>query len=149
MSPGLGFLSTGAILQPRLLLDGPKTWAISAASWSGGIVTFTLSSANSGYTVGSEFEVTGVTPAGYNGAYVAIHGTSGATIVANHLSGPVGVPSALSSLGAGTVFGVMQSVLMPGMQVFGMHREQGSLIHMGHSRARGTGSTQISEALMA
>jgi hypothetical protein len=53
---------------------------LTGASWSGGDATFTVASAH-GVTVGSTFAITGCTPIGYDGIYVAIAGTTGTTLV--------------------------------------------------------------------
>ena len=127
---------------PALFVDGPNPWTITTpTSFSGttGYVTFTTT-ANPGYTVGSEFEVTGASPSGYNGAYVAVTGTSGTTIVGNHLSGPVGRPSALSNPGAWVSGGTLNSVLMPGMQVLGTVINK-NISPYGTFNSTGTGST--------
>lgn len=110
---------------PVLHVTALKTYAISAASYiaaSGATpakVSFTV--AATGYLPGSEFKVTGMTPAGYNGYYVADGATTqtGTTVVGIPLSGPVGVPQPLSSLVPATGFGAMASLIMPNMQILG------------------------------
>lgn len=57
---------------------------ITAASWAstnGGQVTFTTTTSHS-VTVGATFTISGMTPSGYNGSFVAITGTTGSTLVA-------------------------------------------------------------------
>ena len=61
---------------PANVLTG-ATWA----STSGGQVTFTTTTSH-GVTVGSDFTISGCTPAGYNGDFTAIAGTTGSTLVA-------------------------------------------------------------------
>lgn len=51
------------------------------ASWTTGAVTFTTTTSH-GVGVGGVFTVSGVLPAGYNGTYTAISGTTGSTLVA-------------------------------------------------------------------
>jgi hypothetical protein len=60
-----------------------STWA----STNGGQVTFTTTT-NHGVAVGSYFTISGCIPAGYNGDYVAITGTTGSTLVAVLLTNP-------------------------------------------------------------
>jgi len=59
------------------------TWA----STSGGQATFTTS-AGHGISVGSDIQVSGVVPAGYNGFYKTLAGTAGSTIVVALASNP-------------------------------------------------------------
>jgi hypothetical protein len=56
---------------------------ITAASWAntnGGQVTFTTTTAH-GVVVGDYFNISGMTPAGYNGSYIAQTGTTGSTLI--------------------------------------------------------------------
>lgn len=56
---------------------------ITASSWAatnGGQATYTTTSAH-GLTVGADITITGETPAGYNGDFTTITGTTGSTIV--------------------------------------------------------------------
>ena len=68
-------------------------WAanvLTGSSWAttgGGQVTFTTTSAH-GVAIGQTFTISGCTPAGYNGTYVAIAGTSGSTLVASLATNP-------------------------------------------------------------
>lgn len=77
---------------------------ITAASWastSGGQATLTTTSAH-GLSVGSDFTVSGITPAAYNGTFKAIAGTTGSTIVyALPLATTPGAGSAFGTLVAG------------------------------------------------
>jgi hypothetical protein len=52
---------------------------ITAASWSGGIVSLTTNSAH-GLSVGSVFTITGMVPTAYNGTFTATSGTTGSNI---------------------------------------------------------------------
>lgn len=57
---------------------------ITAASWAntaGGQVTFTTTTPHT-VAVGEYFTITGMTPSGYNGTFLAITGTTGSTLVA-------------------------------------------------------------------
>ena len=63
---------------------------ITAASWastSGGQVTFTTTT-NHGVGVGASFSISGMTPSGYNGNFVAITGTATKSLVAALASNP-------------------------------------------------------------
>lgn len=78
------------------------TNALTALSWSntgGGEISATTTTAH-GVTVGSTFVLSGCAPAGYNGTYVAIAGTTGSTLVAALVSNP-GMESVLGTLNAG------------------------------------------------
>ena len=108
-----------AATQPALTVTAMTPTTITAASYSAGQVTFTTST-STGLIKGSEFTVSGMMPSGYNQTYVAVAGTSGATIVGNPLSGPVGVPQALSNPGSFVSGGQLVSVIMPGMQIPGL-----------------------------
>lgn len=70
--------------------------ALSAISYSGGVVTATTTS-NHGVVPGNTFSISGVTPAGYNGTFVAQAGTAGETLVYNLAANP-GAESALGTL---------------------------------------------------
>ena len=79
------------------------TWsanALTAISYSGGVVTATTTTAH-GVAVGQWFQISGVTPTGYNGWWQAQLGTTGSTLVYN-------VPSAL---GAESVLGTLVASL--------------------------------------
>jgi hypothetical protein len=117
-----GYTVTGAQSagNPALTVTAMNSYSVSAASYSTitGLVTFTT--AASGFVVGSEFTISGLSPSGFNQTYVAVAGTSGTTVVGNPLSGPIGVPQpnnpgATSSTGTGAMVGV----IMPGMMVAG------------------------------
>jgi hypothetical protein len=74
---------------------------ITAAAWAntnGGQATLTTTTAHT-VTVGSDFTITGVTPAAYNGTFTALAGTTGSTLV-------YALPLA-STPGAGTAFGTL------------------------------------------
>lgn len=74
---------------------------VTSASWAstgGGQATFGTTSTH-GVTVGSTFVISGMTPAGYNGTYVAISGTTGSTLVAALTTDP----------GTATGFGTLEA----------------------------------------
>lgn len=54
--------------------------SITAATWATGQATFTTSAAH-GILPGTQVSISGVTPVGYNGTFVALAGTTGSTIV--------------------------------------------------------------------
>jgi hypothetical protein len=71
--------------------------ALTWASTAGGEITGTTASAH-GIMVGSTFEISGASPSGYNGTYVAIAGTSGSTVVAAQtttLTSPATTPGSI------------------------------------------------------
>ena len=74
--------------------------AITAATWSGGNITFTTASAH-GIAVGTNFNTSGFTPTGYNGNnWHAITGTTGSTLVTAAPTNP-GAATAMGVLLAG------------------------------------------------
>lgn len=73
--------------------------ALSWASTSGGQITGTTTTAH-GVTVGSTFVLSGCAPAGYNGTYVAIAGTTGSTLKGAQVVNP-GSATVLGQLLAG------------------------------------------------
>jgi hypothetical protein len=73
--------------------------AITSAAWAANLVTFHTASAH-GVTVGSTFVVAGMTPAGYNGPFVAAAGTTGTTLIAALLTNP-GTSTAMGQLQPG------------------------------------------------
>lgn len=75
---------------------------LTAATWastSGGQVTFTTTTAH-GVAVGDYFTISGMTPSGYNGDFLAITGTTGSTLVAALTTNP-GSETVLGTLVAG------------------------------------------------
>lgn len=75
---------------------------LTAASWAstgGGQVTFTTTTSH-GVAVGDFFTISGMVPAGYNGDYVAITGTTGSTLIAAQATNP-GSETVLGTLVAG------------------------------------------------
>jgi hypothetical protein len=87
------------------LIEAPNysPWSanvFTAASWSGGIVTATTTSAH-GVKVGQQFRVTGNTPSGYNGYTIALEGTTGSTLKYARATNP-GVNTVLGTLVANT-----------------------------------------------
>lgn len=86
------------------ILSGAK--AISAASWSGGVALFTTATAN-GFVTGEQVVVAGMTPAAWNGTYVATVSDSThftVSIVSN--------PSAATVLGSAADEDVQELVAM-------------------------------------
>jgi hypothetical protein len=70
--------------------------ALTAISWSGGVVTATTATAH-GVIPGQWFQIAGVTPAGYNGWAKALLGTTGTTLLYALATNP-GVESVLGTL---------------------------------------------------
>jgi len=67
------------------LVEAPvyRPWAAntySAASWSGGSVTASTANAH-GIHPGDTFVISGASPAGYNGTFIALPGTTGSTLI--------------------------------------------------------------------
>ena len=79
---------------PANVLTG-ATWA----STNGGQVTFTTTTSH-GVAVGDYFTISGMSPSGYNGVFVAITGTTGSTLVAALATNP-GSETAFGTLVAG------------------------------------------------
>lgn len=111
-APSLVSLETGSITQQvswdfnaQMLIPYVAAYpanVLTAATWAstnGGEVTFTTTTAH-GVAVGDYFTISGMTPAGYNGDYLAITGTTGSTLVATLATNP-GVESVLGQLNAG------------------------------------------------
>lgn len=74
-------------------------WAanvIAAASYSTNVITFTTTTAH-GVLPGQVFQIAGMTPAGYNGYWTALPGTTGTTLLAAVAADP-GAESALGTL---------------------------------------------------
>jgi len=74
------------------LIEAPRYGAwpadtISAATWSGGVVTATTTNAHT-VKPGQFFKVSGGTPSGYNGTFLAQPGTTGSTLIYNVASDP-------------------------------------------------------------
>lgn len=72
---------------------------ITNATWAANVVTFTTTSGH-GVGVGNVFDISGFTPAAYNGTYVALAGTVGSTLVAA-LVGDPGADTVQGQLNAG------------------------------------------------
>ncbi len=81
---GSGLVSIGAASTG---IPSSVNFAITAASWSGGFATFTLSASTS-TPVGVPVTIAGMTPAGYNGSFITAAGTTGSTIVVAMASNP-------------------------------------------------------------
>lgn len=60
---------------------------ITAATWAAGAATFTTSAAH-GITPGTQVSISGISPVGYNGNFVAAAGTTGSTIVVPMATNP-------------------------------------------------------------
>ncbi len=84
-----------AIIESPLLGVYPAN-ALTAISWTLGVVTATTTTAH-GVVPGDWFQISGVTPAGYNGWFLAQTGTAGSTIVYN-VAATLGVESVLGTL---------------------------------------------------
>lgn len=83
------------------MIEAPKygVWpanVLTAASYSGGIVTATTTTAH-GVAVGQYFTIAGMTPSGYNGTFLALPGTTGSTLEYALASDP-GAESVLGTL---------------------------------------------------
>ena len=117
-----GYTITGAQFagNSALTVTAMNSYSISGATYNGstGYVTFTTS-ARPGFIVGSEFTVAGVSPSAYNQTYVALAGTSGTTLVGDPLSGPIGLPQAISAPGSYVSGGSLVGLIMPGMSIVG------------------------------
>jgi len=72
---------------------------LTGQSWSANETTYTTG-ASHGITVGSTFTIVGSSPAGYNGTYVAVAGTTGTTLKAAQMVAP-GSSTVLGSIVAG------------------------------------------------
>lgn len=78
------------------ILDVYQANALTAISYSGGIVTATTTTAH-GVSPGAWFQISGCVPIGYNGWWQAQAGTTGSTLVYNVTSAP-GAESVLGTL---------------------------------------------------
>ena len=111
---GYVLANTQSPSSPALVVTSMNSYAIDATNpptfnATTGFVTFTTT-VSPGFIAGSEFTVTGVSPSGYNHTYVAVAGTNSTTLVGNPLSGPVGVPQAISNPGSYSSGGGLVSV---------------------------------------
>lgn len=89
----------------ELMVESPAvgTWnanVLTAAAWSGGRITFGTTTAH-GVKPGQYFTITGCTPSGYNGTWLALDGTTGTTLTCATPTTP----------GLNTVLGVLQASL--------------------------------------
>ncbi len=131
-----GYIVTGG--QPALTVTAMNSLSITNAVWSSannGTVVFTTSAAH-WLTPGSEFIVSGMTPGGFNGTYVANglgSGTTGSTITA--VSFPV---ANLANPGAFSAGGSLVGVIQPGMYMPGIGA-QAVISPYGTGGASGTG----------
>lgn len=87
--PGPVDLAWWAAIPDGVVIDqfGLGYDTLTAQSWSGSQVTYTTTSPH-GVVVGQSFQITGSSPSGYNGFFVAISGTTGSTLVAALASNP-------------------------------------------------------------
>jgi hypothetical protein len=132
-----GTQSTG---NPALTVTAMNSTPITGATFSGGQVSFTTGASN-GFIIGSEFVVSGMTPSGYNGAYVAVAGTNettGQTLVGQPLTAAVGLPKTITNPGSFSNVGTpsLVGVIMPGMAVVG---SVGFVLPYGVFASTGTG----------
>lgn len=63
------------------------TVSVTAATWATGQTTYTTASAH-GIAVGAVVQITGCTPAAFNGTFVTVAGTTGSTLVVNATTSP-------------------------------------------------------------
>ena len=87
------------------------TWAanaLTAISWSGGVVTATTTTAH-GVQVGQQFQISGVAPSGYNGTFAALADTTGNTLVYALATNP-GTETVLGTLVASALIKVIPPV---------------------------------------
>ena len=89
--------------------------ALTAISYSGGQVTAATTTAH-GVAVGQWFQISGVTPTGYNGWWQAQPGTTGSTLVYN-VSATLGVESLLGTLVASYYANAGVVAALPGTQI--------------------------------
>jgi hypothetical protein len=107
---------------PALTVTALNSYTITNAVYAStrnGQVTFTTGAGPTpahGLSPGSLFDVTGMSPSGYNGRYIAIAGTSGSTLVG--VSWPV---AALANPGSFVSGGAETSEVMPGALVVGAY----------------------------
>ena len=123
---------------PALTVTSMNSYSITGATWASagnGQATFTTGAAH-GFAPGAVFTVTGMTPSGYNGEYVALAGTTGSTLIGGLYTPGTG-PSTLASPGSFSSGGSMTGVIMPGMQIIGT---TGSAIIAPYGHLGGTGS---------
>jgi hypothetical protein len=118
-----GSLTVG---QPSLNVSAMTSFSITSASYvpaSGSVpakAQFVFGAAPQ-FIAGTEFTVSGMTPAGYNQTYVADGATTqaGATVTGIPLTGPRGTPLASFTSLAAAGTGAAVTIIMPGMNVFG------------------------------
>lgn len=99
-------LATYSVYTPLMkcvipLIEAPAygVWpanALTAISWSNGIVTATTTTAH-GVSPGQWFQISGVSPSGYNGYFLALSGTTGSTLEYALAASP-GAETALGTL---------------------------------------------------
>lgn len=85
-----------AVVRAAIINNSDITWngqaILTGTSWAAGVATFVTGldplGRDAGIAVGDTFAITGVTPSGYNGTYIATAGTSGTTLKAALVSDP-------------------------------------------------------------
>jgi phage tail sheath gpL-like len=82
---GLPSINLRALLVGTMLA-GPS-FSVSGVTWATGNATYTTSAPH-GIAVGAQVTITGVNPAGYNGTFTTITGTTGSTIVVGIATNP-------------------------------------------------------------
>ena len=107
-----------------LTISSTTPFPITSAAWSNtvggfpnlGLVTFQVSS-NPGFTPGSHFLVSGMSPSSVNGYYVAVNGTNSTQVIGNQMTGANGIPQVYANPGAISTATTPQlvSVIIPGM----------------------------------
>lgn len=100
-----GLSSTSYTITAQANATGTRTTEpVTAATWAatgGGQITFTTSPAT-GVGVGEQITVSGMSPAGYNGTYTTITGTTGATVIVAQTVNP-GLETVLGTLAPSAV----------------------------------------------
>jgi hypothetical protein len=81
---------------------------ITAATWAAGQATFTTASPH-GYPIGRVVTIAGVSPAGYNGAFTTVTGTTGSTLVVAMPTNP-GTYASDGSISPGNPKAIMTSM---------------------------------------
>ena len=135
---------------PALTVTALNSYTITNAVWAStgnGEVTFTTSTGPTpahGLVIGSLFDVTGMTPSGYNGRYIAIVGTNSATntLVGAPIAsgaGPI-TKATLANPGAFVSGGAETSEVMPGALIVGSYGSA-QVSPFGTYGSTGTGET--------
>jgi len=135
---------TAHTYNPALVVTALNSYTITAASYSSsgnGQATFTTSAVH-GLIPGSIFTVSGVTPSGYNGVYIALAGTANSTLVGTTITSPA-VPTlvALANPGTYSSGGTAQPNIVPGLLIAGTTGPNSSIMPFGALGSTGTGGT--------